>query len=339
MSVPSNPAARGGAPSVGMHPQGQNPYYPIAAVDPTQQQLQQQYMHPGYPAAAAANQPPGAGVSAITPPAQVPGQQMQPQQQQQNPYPPPPGMYNASFNPYFYGQYFYNNPQAANYYGRGGQPMFQTPRPYGVGDPYASQPMGAPGMYPDVYSQNAMGAQQFADSVYGNAAMMHGAQQPQHHGGVPTGAVGAAGSMGKVGKNAVGAGAPQNLPQHNVGVEHATAVHPHAAYAAGAYGNPNASYGHSNRDGQAAGQWGSYGQVAGWPQQQQYVHPGSAGGSAAPGFPQHGGMQQGRQDGTLPRGSGSAGGGGGGGQYGGAPYGNRGNASGGGGQGGGHQNW
>lgn len=315
------PAHMGGGR--GVQPQGQVPYYG----------LDMGYIHPGYapvssPVAAvgAISASTGAAAGTTSTHTNTAGAL-----QQQQPYPsPPPGMaamgpYGAAaYNPYFYNQpgYYYGNATAPNFYGRGGQAMYQPPRGPYVSEPYP-QPMGG-GLYPtDMYGQPAMGGQ-FADSLYGGAMGMHGGQGG-HQGGGP----GAVGGGGKGGKGASGGGGVSQAP---VAQDHG---HNNNSYG---YANPN-PYSHASRDAQAAAaqQWSSYQQPSpGWnqqmmQQQQQFQH--NVPGGAGAGFSQQSSMPQGRHDGGGSRGSGASAG-----SYGQGYGGNRGpGAAGSGAQGGNHQ--
>mmetsp|Transcript_21623 Transcript_21623/g.21755 ORF Transcript_21623/g.21755 Transcript_21623/m.21755 type:complete len:916 (-) Transcript_21623:134-2881(-) len=289
----------------GMQPQGQGqvPYYG----------LDMGYMHPGYAPVTSPVAAVGGAVTASTTqatgtaPSHTTATTGSLQQQQQQPYPtPPPGMaamapYGASpYSPYFYNQpgYYYGNASAPNFYGRGGQAMYQPPRGPYVSEPYPQTMGGA--LYPtDMYGQPALTGQ-FGDAPYGGGMGVHGGQGG-HQGGGP----GAVGGSGKGGKGPSGSGGSSQIPSSQ---EHG---HGGAGYG---YGNPN-PYSHNSRDAQAAAaqQWSYPQQSPGWNQQmmqqQQFHSNAPGGGSAGGGFSQQSAMSQGRHDGPASRGSGSNAGG------------------------------
>lgn len=215
-----------------------------------------------------------------------------------NKYPGPPGMqaqmgappFHPYYgNPYYHQQAFYYGGQPQNYYGRGGQGLYQPPRgPYGA-DPYATPAMGG---Y-DMYGQGA----QFGDSMYG--------QMPMPHMHAPQGAAGGAGGDNRQGSGKGGKGSANSAQQANGGsVPAGSQPDPMQQ---GSYGVPGAynQHGYGRAD-PAAGGWPPY---QGWGNQMMPFPSNSGGMGVGGGYSQMGGVppQGGRHENSSRGGGGSYG--------------------------------
>jgi hypothetical protein len=182
--------------------------------------LSQQAQFGGYPlAGAVAPQVPAAGAAAATTPAATSAQgaaagtAAAPNAalaQAQQPYAAAAPF--QFFNPYYPGQYYYGQPQMANFYNQG-RDMYQQRGPYG-GNPYGN----AGSLYPgDVYSQQVAGQFPDASGNYG-MGLVHPGMQGAGNSAANTGNAAAGNNNAKSakgnnagGNNAVGAAPAQGM--------------------------------------------------------------------------------------------------------------------------------